>query len=67
MVGENIRRCPNVSARAFTALAGVRPRMVSQGASQLNLSIVVAAADLQRAVESLHREFFRIPDPASFE
>jgi aspartokinase len=41
--------------------------MVSQGASQLNLSMVVAAADLQRAVESLHREFFRTPDDASFE
>ena len=67
MVGENIRRCDNVSTRAFTALDGIRPRMVSQGASQLNLSMVVAAADLQRAVESLHREFFRTPDPASFE
>jgi aspartate kinase len=67
MVGENIRRCDNVSARAFTALDGIRPRMVSQGASQLNLSMVVAAADLQRAIESLHREFFRTPDPASFE
>jgi aspartate kinase len=67
MVGENIRRCDNVSARAFTALDGIRPSMVSQGASQLNLSMVVAAADLQRAVESLHREFFRIPDPESFE
>jgi len=67
MVGENIRRCDNVSARAFAALDGIRPRMVSQGASQLNLSMVVAAADLQRAVESLHREFFRTPDPASFE
>jgi len=67
MVGENIRRCDNVSARAFTALNGIRPRMVSQGASQLNLSMVVAAADLHGAVESLHREFFRTPDPASFE
>jgi len=67
MVGENIRRCDNVSARAFAALDGIRPRMVSQGASQLNLSLVVAAADLQRAVESLHQEFFRTPDPASFE
>jgi len=67
LVGENIRRCDNVSARAFTALDAIRPRMVSQGASQLNLSMVVAAADLQRAVESLHREFFRTPDHASFE
>ena len=67
LVGENIRRCDNVSARAFAALDGIRPRMVSQGASQLNLSMVVAASDLQSAVESLHREFFRTPDHASFE
>jgi aspartate kinase len=67
MVGENIRRCDNVSARAFAALDGIRPRMLSQGASQLNLSMVVAAPDLQRAVESLHREFFGTPDHASFE
>jgi len=67
LVGENIRHCDHVSARAFGALDGIRPRMVSQGASQLNLSMVVAAPDLQRAVESLHREFFRTPDPASFE
>jgi aspartate kinase len=67
LVGENIRRCDNVSARAFAALDGIRPSMVSQGASQLNLSLVVAAPDLQRAVESLHQEFFRTPDPASFE
>jgi hypothetical protein len=32
--------------------------MVSQGASLLNLNLVVAAADLRGAVESLHREFF---------
>jgi len=67
MVGENIRRCDNVFARAFAALDGIRPSMVSQGASQLNLSLVVAAPDLERAVESLHREFFRTPDAASFE
>ena len=67
LVGENIRRCGNVAARAFSALDGVHPRIVSQGASQLNLSMVVASASLHRAVESLHREFFRDPDPASFE
>jgi aspartokinase len=41
--------------------------MISQGASALNISVVLAAADLRRAVESLHREFFRNPDPTAFE
>ena len=59
MVGENIRRCDNVSRRALSRRwTDITSRMVSQGASQLNISMVVAAADLQRAVESLHREFF---------
>jgi aspartate kinase len=66
LVGENIRRCPDVSARVFAALGGIKTRMVSQGASQLNISMVVAAADLLPAVESLHREFFRSPDPSAF-
>src|SRR5690349_5498689 len=66
LVGENIRRCADVSARVFAALGGIKTRMVSQGASQLNISMVVAAADLLPAVESLHREFFRSPDPSAF-
>ncbi|HLH44065.1 MAG TPA: lysine-sensitive aspartokinase 3 [Bryobacteraceae bacterium] len=58
LVGENIRHRPEVAARAFASLNGVKTRMVSQGASLLNLSLVVADADLPRAIESLHREFF---------
>ena len=58
LVGENIRNCPAAAARTFKALGGIKTRMVSQGASQLNISLVVAAADLVPAVESLHREFF---------
>jgi aspartate kinase len=67
MVGENIRRIPGVAARVFSALKDIEVRMVSQGASRLNISLVIAAADLTRAVESLHREFFNNPDPVAFE
>jgi len=58
LVGDNIRHTPGVAARIFGALKDVNVRMVSQGASLLNFSLVVAAADLRRAVESLHAEFF---------
>ena len=58
LVGENIGCCPGLAARVFTALNGIGTRMVSQGASLLNISLVVAAADVVRAVESLHQEFF---------
>jgi aspartate kinase len=58
LVGEDIGRCPGLAARVFTALSGIGTHMVSQGASLLNISLVVAAADVVHAVESLHREFF---------
>jgi aspartate kinase len=67
MVGDNIRHTPGIAARAFGALGGINIRMISQGASRLNISVVVAAADLKHAVESLHREFFSDPDPQAFE
>jgi aspartate kinase len=67
LVGDNIRRTPGVASRVFGALKEVNVRMISQGASLLNLSVVVAAADLRHAVESLHREFFAHPDPMAFE
>jgi aspartate kinase len=58
LVGENIRKTPGTMSRVFAALKDINVRMVSQGASLLNISLVVAAGDLHRAVESLHREFF---------
>ncbi len=67
LVGENIRRVPAVAARVFCALKDVPVRMVSQGASLLNISLVIAAADVARAVESLHWEFFHHPDASAFE
>jgi aspartate kinase len=67
LVGENIRFTPGVAARTFAAMHGINVRMISQGASLLNLSMVVAAQDLRQAVESLHAEFFRELDPEVFD
>ena len=67
LVGENIRYTPGVAKRAFGALEGINIRMISQGASLLNLSLVVAEKDLHRAVVALHEEFFTELDPAVFE
>jgi aspartate kinase len=41
--------------------------MISQGASLLNISLVVAESDLFRAVPALHEEFFTELDPDVFE
>ncbi len=67
LVGENIRETPGVAARAFGATEGANIRMISQGASRLNLTFVVAEQDLCRVVKSLHSEFFAELDPAVFE
>lgn len=67
LVGENIRYTPGVARRVFGALNGINIRMISQGASLLNLSFVVAEKDLVRTVEALHEEFFVELDPAVFE
>ena len=67
LVGDNIGFTPGVAARVFGALKEVNVRMISQGASLLNLSLVVAGADLTRAVKLLHDEFFPRLDPAVFE
>ncbi|HEX6894863.1 MAG TPA: lysine-sensitive aspartokinase 3 [Bryobacteraceae bacterium] len=67
IVGDNIRYTPGVAARVFKALAGVNVRMISQGASALNLGFVVAGDDLRAAVSALHDEFFRDLDPEVFD
>jgi len=67
LVGENIRYTPGVAKRVFDSLSGINVRMISQGASLLNLSFVVAEKDVRRAVEALHEEFFAQLDPEVFE
>ena len=67
LVGDDIRYTPGVARRTFNALDGINIRMISQGASLLNLSFVVKEADLRPAVEALHREFFSDLDTNVFE
>ncbi len=67
LVGDNIRYTPGVAIRVFRAVEAVNVRMISQGASLLNLSFVVADADLKKAVAALHNEFFSELDPEVFD
>jgi aspartate kinase len=67
VVGDNLRHTPGVAGRAFGALKGVNIRMISQGASVLNIGFVVAARDAEKAVTLLHQEFFSSVDPAVFD
>src|SRR6185437_7624108 len=49
LVGDNIRGTPGVARRVFNSLDGINIRMISQGASLLNISFVIAESDLVRA------------------
>jgi aspartate kinase len=67
LVGDDIRYTPGVARRTFNALDGINIRMISQGASLLNISFVVKEVDLHAAVQALHREFFSELDSNVFE
>ena len=66
IVGENIRHTAGVAGRAFGALSAINVRMISQGASKLNLGCIVAGEELVAAIESLHKEFFSEIDESVF-
>jgi aspartate kinase len=40
--------------------------MISQGASEINLTFVIDESDAERVVQSLHEEFFSEADPEVF-
>jgi aspartate kinase len=58
LVGRGFFRHQGLSRRIFEALSGVNVVMISFAASDVNISVLVAEADAERAVHSLHREFF---------
>jgi aspartate kinase len=61
LVGEDIHGKPGIAASVFNtmAAAGVNIRMISQGASEINISCVVQESDVPKAVRHLHEHFFR--------
>ena len=66
VVGDNIRYTPGIAAKLFTALEQINIRMISQGASRLNISLVVDEKELHATVEALHKTFFSQVDEAVF-
>lgn len=66
LVGDGIRHTPGIAARIFRALNGVNVRMISMGASLLNMTVVVGQSDLGEAVAMLHAEFFSDLDEKVF-
>jgi aspartate kinase len=67
MVGEDIRGQNGIAAQVFNAIRHVNVRMISQGASEINMSFMIEEDDADEAVRSLHAAFFKEPDPAIFD
>lgn len=66
LVGENIRGTPGIAARVFGAIPEMNVRMISQGASEINISFVIAEEDVPEAITKLHKAFFADVDPEIF-
>src|SRR5947209_15431796 len=60
LVGEDIHGKPGIAASVFNTIAkaDVNIRMISQGASEINISFVVQESDVPKAVRHLHAHFF---------
>jgi len=59
LVGEKIRRQPEIAGQVFSALKDVDLRLICQGASERNISFLVEEARAEDLVRRLHRLFFQ--------
>lgn len=60
IVGDNMKNHSGISGKMFAALGrnGVSIRAIAQGSSERNISAVIATADVKKAINVLHEEFF---------
>lgn len=68
IVGDRMHSTVGIADRVFRALGNINVIMISQGASEINMSIVMDEEDVVPAVQHLHKEFFSaIPAGDYFE
>ncbi len=60
VVGDGMAGLPGVAGRFFRTLgnAGINVRAIAQGASERNISAVIAAKDMTRALRAVHGSFY---------
>jgi aspartate kinase len=63
LVGENIRRQPEVASRVFATVSDMDVRVLCQGASERTLSFLVDEAKAEESVRRLHAAFFPKLEP----
>ena len=55
VVGERIKQTPGIAGRVFTALGDINIELISMGANEINLSLVVPQTAAVEALRRLHR------------
>lgn len=60
LVGDRMREHTGISGRMFSALGqnGINIHAIAQGSSERNISAIISSADVRKAVNTLHEEFF---------
>jgi aspartate kinase len=60
IVGEGMKHIVGLAARTFSAVAktGVSIQMISQGASEINITFLIDNQEIPTVVRALHAEFF---------
>lgn len=64
IVGEGLRWTPGVAGRIFSTINDINVLLISQGASNINLTFVVEEERAVEAVRRLHAAFFEDDDDA---
>jgi aspartate kinase len=64
LVGENIRRQPEVASRVFAAVSDMDVRVLCDGASERTISFLVEESKAEESVRRLHAVFFPKIEPA---
>jgi aspartate kinase len=62
LVGEQIRRRPEIASQVFRAISGLDTRLICQGTSEHSISFLVEESRAEESVRRLHRLFFASPD-----
>ncbi|WP_027126869.1 bifunctional aspartate kinase/homoserine dehydrogenase I [Gelidibacter mesophilus] len=60
LVGDNMKNHQGISGRMFSALGrnNINIRAIAQGASEKNISTVIAEKDVKKALNTIHESFF---------
>jgi aspartate kinase len=61
VIGEGMRETPGIAGKVFSALGRnkINVELITQGASEINITFVVEKRDSEKAIQIVHDEFIR--------